>query len=251
MVVHLRVPIEQPPNERDQGDALEIGAALPVGCILLIAKQSLEPMGIPERLGGQRRHDLAETYVALGERLRFTVGTQENCADDRGLPLNRHDDDRTNISRVESGLDALKRRIARRVGNENGLARIERAFQLRVPIEVDDKVADRRILIAGDEADLVVFSGQKDRASIEPERVAELSCDRLQDIDEVQGRRDFLQNVDDRDEVVPLPLQLGDASAQTSDLVIPAGLLLRRRRGRWFRRRLLVALIHRPPQGAR
>ena len=165
--------------------------------------------------------------------------------------MNRHDDDRTNISSIESRLDALKRRVARRIGNEDCLARIECAFQLRVPIEIDDQVANRGIFVAGDETDLVVFSGQKDRASIEPEGIAELSRDRLQDIDEVQRRRDFLQDVDDCDEVVPLPLQLGDASAQTGDLVIPAGLLLRRRRGIWFRRRLLVALIHRPPQGAR
>ena len=104
-------------------------------------------------------------------------------------------------------------------------------LQLRIAIEVDDEIADRRILVARDEADLVLLAGEEDRAAVEAERVAELARDGLQDVDEVQRRRDLLQDVDDRDEVVALALQLGYARAQPRDFIVPPIGLRRRRRG--------------------
>ena len=67
-----------------------------------------------------------------------------------------------------------------------------------------------RIVVAGDEANLVGVAGEEDRAAVELERLAHLARDRLQNVDEVQRRRDVLQNVDDGEQVVALALQLGD-----------------------------------------
>ena len=115
-----------------------------------------------------------------------------------------------------------------------------------------------RSLVARDEANLVLFAGEKDRAAIEAECIAQLAGDGLEDVDEMEGRRDLLQDVDDRDEMVAFALQLGYAGAQPSDFVISIPIECRRRRlvGScwccWRVRRLgWVGLIHLPPRGAR
>ena len=142
------------------------------------------------------------------------------------------------------------------VGDEHRLARVERALQLGIAIEVDDEVPDRRILVARDEPNLVLFAGEEDRAAIEAERVAQLAGDRLENVDEVKRGRDFLQDVDDGDEVVALALKLGYASMQTDELVIsPIGPRHRRRERpgslgvRSVRRILRVGLVC-PSSGA-
>jgi len=66
-----------------------------------------------------------------------------------------------------------------------------------------------------------VLAGQEDRAAIEAEGVTELSRDGLQNVDEVEGSGDLLQDVDYGDQVVALALQLRDARAEPPDLVIP------------------------------
>jgi hypothetical protein len=133
--------------------------------------------------------------------------------------VDRHDDDRTNVSHRERRLGTLEHRLVRRVGNEHRLSRLERALELRVPVEVHDEVADRRVLVAGDEADFVLLCREKDRAPVETERVAELARDALEDVDEVQRRGDFLEDVDDGGQLVPLALQLGDTGAKRRQLV--------------------------------
>ena len=171
-------------------------------------------MRIAQRLGRERCDDLAEADVGVGEGLGVAVGAQEDRADDRGLPPDGHDHDRADVAGVEGALDAAQRGVRGGVRDEHRLARIERALQLGVAIEVDDEVPDGRIFVAGDEADFVLVAGQEDRAAVEAERVAELARDRLQDVDEMERGGDFLQDVDDRDEMVALALQLGYAGAQ-------------------------------------
>jgi hypothetical protein len=67
-----------------------------------------------------------------------------------------------------------------------------------------------------------VLARQEDRAAVESERLTQLAGDRLQDVDEVERGRDLLQDVDDRDEMVALALQLGYAGAQPADLILSA-----------------------------
>lgn len=67
-----------------------------------------------------------------------------------------------------------------------------------------------------------MLAGEKDRAAIQPERLAQLARDGLEDVDEMERRGDFLQNVDDGDEMVALALQLGYAGAQPADLIVSA-----------------------------
>ena len=154
-----------------------------------------------------------------------------------------------------------QRRIGRRVGNEHRLARLERALELRIAIEIDDEIADRRILVARDEANLVLLAGEEDRAAVEPERVAQLARDGLQDVDEMERRRDLLQDVDDGDEMVALALQLGYAAAQPRHFVI-VRVSHRTPASATGAASVLAcsavdvasvefALIHRPPRGAR
>ena len=96
---------------------------------------------------------------------------------------------------------------------------VEGALELRIALEVDDEVADRRILVARDEADLVPVAGEEDRAAVEAEHVAHLARDGLQDVDEVQRRRDLLQDVDDGREMVALALELVEPGAELADVV--------------------------------
>jgi hypothetical protein len=119
---------------------------------------------------------------------------------------------------VQLVADAAQHRVGRGVGNEHRLPALEGALQLGVAIEVDHQVADGRILVAGDEADFFLLPAEEDRAAIEPERLAELAGDRLQDVDEMERRRDLLQDVDDRYEMVTLPLELRDFRLEASDL---------------------------------
>ena len=264
MLVTARVAGEEPARECDERNALQVGPVARLRGVLLVAKQRLEPMSVSQCLGGERGHDLAEANVGIGERLGVAVGAQEDRADHRALPLDRHDDDRSHVSRAQRGLDAAERRVGGRIGNEHRLARLEGALELGVAIQIDDEVANRRILVAGDEPDFLVFAGEEDRAAIEPERLAQLAGDRLENVDEVKRGGDFLQDVDDRDEVVALALQLGYARAQPADLILSAigARRLRLGRGRgslrlsflrldglW--RRLSVLLLHLPPQCAR
>ena len=221
MIVALGVAGEEAADERDERDPLEVGAALTLCGVLLVAHQRLEAMRVAQRLGGERRHDLTEANVGVGERLGVAVRAQENRTDGRALPLNRYDDDRADVAPVELALDEPQRRVARGVGNEHRFAGVERALQLGIAVEIDDEVANRRIFVAGDEPDLVLLGGEEDRAPVEAEGIAELARDRLEDVDEMQRGGDFLQDVDDRDEMVAFALQLAYASAKARDLIIP------------------------------
>lgn len=251
MVVAARVAIEEPAHERDERDALKVGAPLVAGDVGLGA-QRLEAMRVAECLGGDRRDDLHEADVRVGEGRGILDGAHEDRADVPPLPLNRHHDDRPDVARRELVADDLERRIGERVGDEHRLARLEGALELRVAIEVDDEIANRRILIAGDEADLVLLAGEEDRAAIEPEGVAQLAGDGLQDVDEVERRGDFLQDVDDGRQVVAFALQGVDLCLQARDLIASrlVGALrirLRRvqRRVQLRCRHLRIGLIHR------
>ena len=211
LVVARRVAVEQSAEERHERDALKVAAFLRGERVLLVAHHRLEPVRVEQRLGRERRDDLAEADVRLGERLRIAVGTQEDRADRGRLPSNRQDDDRTDVARVELFADRLEVGVGGRVGNEHRVARVERPLQLGIAIEVDDEVPDRRILVAGDEADFVFLAGEEDRRAVEAERVAQLASDRLQNVDEMERGRDFLEDVDDRDEMVALALEFGYA----------------------------------------
>src|SRR2546430_8164258 len=57
--------------------------------------------------------------------------------------------------------------------------------------------------------------GEKNRAAIEPERLAELARDPLEDVDEVERCGDFLEDLDDGEQVLALALELGDARLES------------------------------------
>ncbi len=186
LVVARSVAVEQLAEEGDERDPLQVAAFLGRERVLLVAHHRFEAMGVEQRLRGERGDDLAESNVRFGERLRIAVGAQEDRADRRRLPSNRQHDDRADVARIELVLDRLEVGVGGGVGDEDGVARVERALQLGIAIEVDDEVADRRILVAGDESYLVFLAGQEDRRAIEAERVAELAGDRLENVDEVK-----------------------------------------------------------------
>jgi len=265
VVLARRITIQEPTNIRDEGDALDLGSTLHLGCALLGSHQRLEPVRVAEGLRRERRNHLTEMNVGVGEGLGVPLRTKEDRPDHRALPLNRHDDDGAHVPRVERRLHRPEHRIRRGVGDEHRLLRLERPLQLRIAIQVDDQIADRGILVAGDESDLVLLAGEEDGAAVQAERVAELPRDALQDVDEMQRRRNLLENVDDGDEMIALLLQLGDAAPQPRQLVVTpealrsrrrwcrrarrprrAAALARRARTAWIRRLGRVALIHVP-----
>ena len=226
MLLGLGIALEQTSQESQHGNALQVGGALRLRDIVLRAHERLEAVRIAQRLAGQRRDHLAEADVALGERVAIAFGAQKDGADHGALRLDRHDDDRADVARVEVTLHIAHHRVNGRVGNEHRLARFEGALQLRIAVQVDDQVPDGGILVAGDEPDLGVVAGEEDRGAVEAERLAQLARDGLQDVDEVQRRRDFLQDVDGRDQMVALTLKLGYPRFQTGYLGrLPWGLL--------------------------
>src|SRR6266540_5370092 len=50
---------------------------------------------------------------------------------------------------------------------------------------------------------------EEDRAAVEAERLAQLAGDRLENVEEVQRGRDFLEDLDDGEEVFALALEVG------------------------------------------
>ena len=218
MVLGAAVPLQQPSNEGEQRDPLELPAALGIAAVVRAPHRRLEALRVAERLGGERRDDLAESDVAVGEGVRIAFGAEEDRANDGTAPPDRHDDDRADIAEVEQRLDVREHRVVRRIRDEHRLAGLERALELGVAIEIDDEIADRRILVARDEAYIARLAGQEDRAAVEAEGLAELSRDRLQNVYEVERGRDFLDNVDERDQLVTLALQLRNLGLQSDDL---------------------------------
>jgi hypothetical protein len=222
------IAVEETAQKCDERDPLELGAAARVFAVVVRTEQRLEPVSVAERLRGERRDHLAEAHVALRERLGLALGAEEDRTDDGRPPSNRHHDDRPHVPHVQRGTGVLQHWVVRRVGNEHRVARLERPLELRVAIQVDDEVPDRRILIARDQSDIRVAPGEVDRAAIEPERFAELARDRLQNVYEVERGRDVLQDVDDGDELVTLALQLRDPLLQPGDRRVGRGIALDR-----------------------
>ncbi len=106
----------------------------------------------------------------------------------------------------------FQRGIVGRVGDEHGLAVLNRAFQLGIALEVHHVIADRRVFIRRDQPHrLAAPLREKDGAAIQSERFTQLARDGLQDVDEMQRSRDLLQDLDDREQVLALVLELGDA----------------------------------------
>jgi hypothetical protein len=121
------------------------------------------------------------------------------------------------IAVLECRAGAAHHGIVGGVRDEHRLAGFERPLQLGIAVEVDDEVADRRVLVARDEAHILRVPGEVDGAAVETEGLAQLPRDGLQDVGEVQRRGDFLQNLHDRDEMIPLVLQLLDPLLQAAD----------------------------------
>jgi hypothetical protein len=162
MVVGMGVAIEETTQERHERDALQLRATLRRRCFLLAAEQRLETVRVAQRLRGERRHHLAEADVGIGEGLGVSLGAEEDRSDHGALPLDRNDDDRAYVPHVELRLDRAQHRVVRRVGNEDRLLRLEGALQLRIPIQIDDEIADAGIFIARHEPYFVLLAGEED-----------------------------------------------------------------------------------------
>ncbi len=186
MAVGATVGIEEAPHEREQRDAFELSAALGIAAVLRAAHRGLEPLGVAQRLGRQRRDHLAEANVAIGKRFRVAFGSQEDRADHRASPPDRHYDNRPHVAEVEQRLHVGEHRIVRGVGHEHRFARFEGALELRIAVEIDDEVADRRILVARDEPNVAGLAGEEDRAAVQAKGVAELARDGLENVYEVK-----------------------------------------------------------------
>src|SRR3989475_509519 len=87
-----------------------------------------------------------------------------------------------------------------------------RAFQLGVALEVRHVVANGGILVRGDQPHGPAAPlGEKDRAAVQPERLAQLTRDALEDVDEMERGGNFLENLDDGEQMLALALELGNA----------------------------------------
>ena len=109
---------------------------------------------------------------------------------------------------------------AGRVGDEDGLAGLDRAPQLGIAVEVHHVVPDARILVARHQAHPAPAPlGEEDRAAVETEGLAQPQRDGLHDVREVQRAADLLQDLDDGQQVLPLLLQRVEPVLQPFDFV--------------------------------
>jgi len=224
MVLAGGVAVEEPSQERDERDPLELRAPARVLTLVVRAEQGLEAMRVTQRLGREGRDHLAEADIALGERVGLALGAEEDRADDRRPPPDGHDDDRPHVPQVQRGARVLHHRVVRRVRNEHRVAGLERALELGIAVEVHDEIPDRRVLVAGDEPHVGVAAGEVDGTAIQAERLAELAGDRLEDVYEMERGRDVLQDVDDSDELITLAFQLRDPLLQPGGRRIRLGI---------------------------
>ena len=223
MVFPGGVAVEEAAQKRHECDTLELRPTARILTVIVRPEQRFESVCVAQRLGRERRDHLTEPDIALRERLRFPFRAQKDGADDGGTPSNGNDHDRPHVAHIERGPRVLQHRVVRRVGDEHRVAGFERARELGIAIQVDHEVPDRWILVAGHESDVGVAAGEVDGAAIEPERLAELAGDRLQNVYEMERGRDVLQDIDDGDELITLALQLRDPLLQPGGLRIRWG----------------------------
>jgi hypothetical protein len=108
-------------------------------------------------------------------------------------------------------VDVLEVGVPLRIGNEHRFARFQCLPDLGIAVEVHHVVADRGVLVRRYEAGrALAVLGQIDRTAVEPERLTQLACNTLQDVDDVQGAGDFLEDLDHRQQVLALVLELAD-----------------------------------------
>ena len=213
------IPVEQSAQEGDQRNTLQRGPPVALDLLRVGALEGAEPVGVAKRLGGERRDHLAEPDVALREWGGSPLGAQEDRANDVCPPTDRNDHDGAHVASVQRIPYALERRFTRCVGDEDGLSGLERALQFRVTAQVNDEVSQRGILEGRHHADFLGHvTGQVDRASIEPEQVAQPLGDALQDLREVQRRAHLLEDVHRGRQLVPLARQLLDTLAEQRDV---------------------------------
>jgi hypothetical protein len=155
------VGVEEATEEADHRNALKFSAPLRLRDVALGLDERLEPMRVAECLRSERSNRLAESYIGLRERMRVLFGAQsaeKDRANHRTLPPNGYHNDRSNVSHGELRLNALEHRLVRGVRDEYGLPRFESTLQLRIAVEVDDEVSDRRGLVVRYQTNLVMLS---------------------------------------------------------------------------------------------
>src|SRR2546421_4538220 len=92
------------------------------------------------------------------------------------------------------------------------LAALHRAFQLGVALQVHHVVANGGTLVGRDQPHRPAAPlGEKDRAAVQPERLAQLTRDALEDVDEMERGGNFFENLDDGEQMLALALELGNA----------------------------------------
>ena len=81
-------------------------------------------------------------------------------------------------------------------------------------------IPDRGVFVAGDQMDCATAAlGQEHRAAVEPERVAEPARHGLHDIEIVQGAADVPEQVEQREQLLALPLERLDPGLEAGDLI--------------------------------
>src|SRR2546427_5944786 len=171
---------------------------------------------VAQRLRGDRGDHLHESHVLVRERGAVAEGAQEDRPDRYTPPRDRHHRDGLHAAADELALHVLQARIGGGVGDEHRLAPLHRALQLGVALEVYYVVANGRILVGGDQSHRPAAAlGEEDRAAVQPERFAELACNGLEDVDEVERGGDFLEDLDDGEQMLALALELGNARLES------------------------------------
>src|SRR4029079_15590620 len=136
-------------------------------------------------------------------------GSQEDGPDGRTPPRDRYDGDGLDPAELQGAPHVLQRLILLDVRDEYRATGLDGLSQLRIAVEVHHVVPDARILVAGHESNgPPVPLRQEDRAAIQPECLSQPPRDRLDDVHQVEGPRDFLENLDDGQEALPFVLQV-------------------------------------------
>src|SRR5439155_81280 len=120
--------------------------------LVLALSQALVAVGVAQALRSERSNDLHEADIRVGEGRAVAVGAEENRADRDRAPRNRHDGDRLHAAIDELVFHMPQGRVVHRIRDEHGLATLHRALELRVAVQIDDIVSNRRVFIGCHEA---------------------------------------------------------------------------------------------------
>ena len=181
--------------------------------LLRLIAQGLHDARVAQRDRGRVGDDLTELDLALLERAAALRSAQEEHAHRLLLPHDREQRERAEHAVGHAAAHALEHRVGRRVADRQRGAGPQHLEDLGVLVEVDAEVLDLLIVARRDDvADLPALGARRehDRDSVDVHHLGDAADDRVEDVAEVERRRQRLRELEHRLGVALLVRERGD-----------------------------------------